>query len=401
MEQYQVLCRGQVVTGQSRELVAEKLESRLKLTPGNIRQILSGNVVTLKSRLSWPQAQTFQQQLRKLGLVTELLLQLNATCLKRGLVVNHKSTQVSSAGADRVSGWIIDKQFLPPLIFSSKFTGTMNAINNKLSLQVKRHNSRWSTLALVLFAVFAAYLLQNYFLRLTIFHFHWGTAATVSSLILLAGLVLWLPKLLQPPMFVSLYADHSLAPFVLNEQYRAIIGKRTFHLHNASGTVINTLDYRNKQVTLFDNDSTIIYSWDNEIGVEKSAQDTAQEFRGFLLDNTSLGSLLDGIGVLKKLLSPFIKFNPSKSPSIKSRSTVKVQWNKADALPIRDQSGRIVAEVYKTPEPALKIRGVQNSGEQINGNKSSDEQNNDEPVDDIQQFQLLAMAMVMMGDSLV
>ncbi|MBN4055691.1 hypothetical protein JYU12_02995, partial [bacterium AH-315-K03] len=108
----------------------------------------------------------------------------------------------------------------------------------------------------------------------------------------------------------------------------------------------------------------------NEKGLQEGGQDTAEQLRDMVLDNTAMGPLLNILHSVTTLLTPFSKKN----------STHHSQYKSTNALPIRDHKGKLVASVYKTPQPALRF--------------------NDHKLNNKQQLQLLAIGWVMMGSSL-
>ncbi|MBN4055495.1 hypothetical protein JYU12_01995, partial [bacterium AH-315-K03] len=197
MEQYQVITRGQVLKEHSQQSVIQQLQRHFTLSEDAVKPLLCGKPISLRTKLSWQQAKQFQEQVQKMGLLTHLQLQLNPECLKQGLVPIHETSD-KKQGSEHY--WLYNKKQVASAIYASKQHSEIHTNNDISRFKVKQYNGRWNAIALIFLSVFVAYILQNYFLRLSIYYLHWSTAATILSLLLLVSIIVLLPKLAQLPL---------------------------------------------------------------------------------------------------------------------------------------------------------------------------------------------------------
>lgn len=371
MEQYQVITRGKLAKGHSQHAVSQTLQDHLKLSDQILSKIFSGKPKLLKSQQTWSQAQNTQKQLHRLGLTTELRLQLNAECLKQGLVsvsstansitdidINKIEDSKTSTLGDRT--WVYNSNKVSPLIFSpSGKTHLKPQTGNSSSIAVQ-HSGYWGGLGLLMMSIYIALTLQDYFLRWTSSQLHWTTAASILSLALVVLCVLILPKLTQKPLLVSFFnkqkdTNSAFPDLVLSEEYRYVIGKKNYQLNNFNAEIIGRIEHKSKTVSLFNTSLEKLYYWDNEKGIHQEAVDTMEQLKDNLMDNTAIGSIFNSILLLKKIRSLFIKEVEPKSLSFAPK----------DALPIRDSAGVLIAAVFKTPKMALRVYSNEITGEEL------------------------------------
>lgn len=387
MEQYQVITRGKLAEGHSQHAVSDRLQSHLKLSEKALSKVFSGKPILIKSQQTWNQAQGVQKKLYRIGLNTELRLQLNSSCLEQGLVYSSPSKNMSSnTDIDTVYNeteqpsspplsdhtWLYSRDKTSPLIYTPSGKVHLKSQTGNSSILAVQHSGYWGGLALLLMSVYIALTLQEYFLRWTTSQLNWDTLASILSILLVVLCILILPKLVQKPLLVSFInkkkdTDLTESELILSEEYRYVIAKKRYQLNNAKGVLVGSIEHKSKTVSLFNPSFEKSYSWDNEKGIQQEAIDTLEQLKDNLIDNTAIGSIFNSIIMLKRVPTLFTE----------KVETENLSFSNKDALPIRDNAGKLVAVVYKTPKAALQVYSQEITSEQL--------------------LQLQAMAWVIMG----
>ncbi|MFV8781180.1 hypothetical protein ACNKU7_02045 [Microbulbifer sp. SA54] len=347
MEKYQVITRGRVVEGRSVEHVGLNLQKQFGLEPSVANRLLSGKVVTIKKKLDWASARSWQQKLTKVGLRTELKIQFTPECFKAGITETTKHSK--STKHDQTILIPESHRIAPPLV-SLPHTQEIKTQRGQSAVKLDTYSAYWNPLVLLLACTFVGLILQRYLLHFLSVHLQQNLLVTISGIAFLLLTIICLPRWLQPRQLYSLSDSQHQERIAVLEQCNTKIGRIQHRIYNDNGTHIASLQHSAESAELCDAGGMQLFQWHRHIRVTHSGQELANQIRDQLLENTALGTVATYSEYLGKLFG-FMR----RKRAGKATHNGDQQWLLDSARPVLNAGGNLVALVYLEPEPAIKL----------------------------------------------
>lgn len=366
MERFKLVFLGERV-GPHASLPLEKHMSMLPFASTTIEKLRCGKPLAIKSNLELTDAMSVRAKLEKIGLATELRLQLSAECFELGVQRNDVGISMApvsisarnqvvapTLAKDRISPVTkgnLEKEVMElapllarPLVARKPDTYKISSKSTGESISLKASSFKFGDLFIIGLCVYFALTLQTYVTLLVAYYGPSHTFASIISVIFLILLIFCFPKIMQPLDVVEV-ADRKTDEMVeMVERQTFLLGGTKWYWTNQQGDRDGEMSINAKQAT-FESSNGKEYYWDSTAKLEESSEEALDNIQDAILDGSPLDSLISMFELLKKAVGHLGGGNATK----------KTNWKSEPATVIVDEAGAPVALVYQAPNMAYKI----------------------------------------------
>jgi hypothetical protein len=354
-------------------LSLDKHFSLLPFGAATIEKLTSGKPVTMKSNLELDGAMKIKAKLTKLGLSTQLRLQLTSECLAQGLLLDDvgvsmlpqsfasrerrskagsNSDTQSNLSAKKLSEtrstdqrvMVLAPMLKKPLIARKPSKLSISNHMSVQSLSVESSSFKFGDLWLIALCVYFGINLQSYVTWVFIYYGPSNMLASILSVVFLIAITFCFPKIIQPLDCVSIVDQKTQSLIELVESQNFFLGVAKWRLFDYALEPIGELIVSTNKAQLECNTGKEYY-WSSTSKLNDTSEDALSNIQDAILEETQLGIFLTALGYLTKIGSYFVKPNADQ----------KVIWGDLSATVITDEAGAPVALIYDHPSLAYKI----------------------------------------------
>ena len=309
-ERFRLITTGKLSPEGNKDRICQYFINKKGLSASNAQSIFTGRPVTLAKNLDWEKAELIKKNFYKLGLIADIRLQFNSTCLTNGLVdatTGAEPTQNESAG--EFIRYTPSK--INPALFLPKQESTITNNSGAIKQIISHHCSQWNALVLFIAGLYIALGIENYVLRVLSLLIDTNIVVTITGITLFIAIAYLFPKFCQPRQLLTI-RDGQKNILIVEEVMSFSFRQKLYIFRNEDGEIVGKMIRGRKESYLEDADGGQVYSTDSRITVADGASNFADSVSGEFISNTSVGNALNIIEFTKKAFSVLSKKNLNK-----------------------------------------------------------------------------------------
>lgn len=350
-ERFRLITTGKLSSGGNEVRVRNYFINEKGLSTQAVENIFSGRTITLAKDLGWEKAETIQTNLDKLGLATDIRLQLDSACLTSGLVdVSQKENNSSKPeGSGEFIRYSADK--INPALFLPRQESTIKSNSGTVKQIISHHTSQWNTFILFIAALYIALGIENYLLHILSHAIKTDIVVTISGIIVFIAIALLMPKLCQPKLLLTI-RDGQKNILIIEEILSFSFKQKRYLFRNETGEIIGIMFRGRSESRLEDNAGNLCFSIDKRIKVEEGASTLADRVSVEFISNTSVGSVVNIFDFSRRIFS-FTRNKLNKKPLTHNGGN-----------PVFDATGKHIANFNSDQASLYMISPPDNDSEQ-------------------------------------
>ena len=265
----------------------------------------------LAKDLGWDKAETLQSNLHKLGLASNIRLQLDDACLSSGLVdISQKDNTTTSESSGEFIRYTADK--INPALFLPRQESSIKSNSGTVKQIISHHTSQWNALILFVAGLYIALGIENYLLHILSHAIKTDIVVTISGIIVFIAIALLMPKLCQAKLMLTI-RDGQKNVLIIEERRSFSFKQKCYLFRNETGEIIGKMFRGRSESRLEDNLGHVLFSINKKIKVDEGASALADKVSVEFISNTSVGSLVNLMEFSRKLFS-FTRKKLNKKP---------------------------------------------------------------------------------------
>jgi len=345
-EQYNLVCRGELVHGFSQSTVAPEIEKLLKVKKNIALRIFDKKPRIIKRKVTWRQAIRYQHLFKTIGLVIHVNVILNADIFRESLIPQDvdNSATVEKQAHDTDLNRSLNNSFVLmkfsisrfiPSVFSSAHKESITDKEEKSWFRLESHSYTLNPKFLLLISLITSLIIQKYSSLLIVQHIT-EQASTLISLVIFFLIILLLPKAMSPNRIFTLRNSTNDSAYVLCTQVPNLDPFiDDYNIYTGNDKLIATVKNNrlNNKLTCQSPDGNILYSSTEEYDVDDVTKSAAREMRDELFDFSILQYISLFFSRLKKIALWFRKET--------------YVYKKSDTFVIRDSSTNKIGYFYR------------------------------------------------------
>ncbi len=342
MERWTLSTCGKTLEGANPSDVKKSL-SAMGLPQTLISSIFSGEKLVLKRRAALSDVKKLAASLKRCGLQTNVMLNLNRDVFEQGL-------QAINPDPERDVSWPIyvfnDRPVTPSLI-GLQGESAISDLDTRDSYKLRNNSYFWHSKFLLVSLLIGGFVCETYFVRVSAELLGWQSAATALGVLLLAFCVFVMPRLLQPLSHFSIASNTpSFQSFSTIEKTVLFIGKRRFSVYDEVGAELATIERNASSAILSLERELGAYYWDKSYSLANIGDRAVEGIQSGVVQDVGVSIFSDYFQWFEKLFGVFRKRLEAKD----------VNWDSENGHVILDQDNKVMAMVYPHPHPAIKLR---------------------------------------------
>jgi len=342
-EKYNLITKGELLEGFTREVVAPGLALLFKVDEQLISRIFSNKAQVIVKNITWEQALRYQKKLKSIGLIIYLDVILKAELFRDSLIPVAEHDNVDSSKIPSLQFMIFDNKKLNPIIAYPPQTETIYNIKEIPQFKLQSFNHKINFKFILILSLIASLLIQKYFTMIIVWYFS-GPLVTAISIVLFFLVTLLLPKIMIPNRIFTLRESKHDKPCLLciqNSSYNLFID--SYKIYSPEGDYLATINH-NKLKSYYqciDEQGHVLFTSSEEHNIDDFTKGVTKDLRDELFDFSIL-AYINSVSVYYKKFKAWIKQQPH-------------EYSREDAYFIRDKNQKKTAYFYRGKNSAIEL----------------------------------------------
>lgn len=329
-EKFRLVTVGKLAPEGDKNKIAQYLVKHKKLNIEFVKKIFSGQPVVLAKALDWEKAKTFQANFLKLGLLTDIRLQLDRECLVNSLKeapklstqeATQSSTDVEHSPQPAPSRLYLkfDTNHVKPTLLAPATESEVIDENEEIKQRLSLHRIQLNPLMLVVVGLFLALAIEMYVLELATKTVTNNTLSSILGIVVFIGILVFFPKLSQTRQLVTLHGSNSKNDLIVEELFSSSFNEKEYLFRNGNGELVGHV-MRTRRFAYYENiDGETLFSMDSENEVKEGATEFNKDVSQELVDNSPIGSALTIFETTKRAYTKLIQREKNRLQTIETQ----------------------------------------------------------------------------------
>lgn len=329
-EKFRLVTVGKLAPEGDKNKIAQYLVKHKKLNIEFVKKIFSGQPVVLAKALDWEKAKAFQANFLKLGLLTDIRLQLDRECLVNSLKeapkpstleATQSSTGVEHSPQPAPSRLYLkfDTNHVKPTLLAPATESEVIDENEEIKQRLSLHRIQLNPLMLVVVGLFLALAIEMYVLELATKTVTNNTLSSILGIVVFIGILVFFPKLSQTRQLVTLHGSNSKNDLIVEELFSSSFNEKEYLFRNGNGELVGHV-MRTRRFAYYENiDGETLFSMDSENEVKEGATEFNKDVSLELVDNSPIGSALTIFETTKRAYTKLIQREKNRLQTIETQ----------------------------------------------------------------------------------
>ncbi len=342
-EKYNLITKGELLAGYSKEVVCPRLALLFKVDEQSISRIFVNKKIILKKNVTWERALQYREKLKNIGLLIYIDVILKANNFRESLVSVENKSDVDENIAVSSKFLYFDNKKINPVIAYLPHTETIYDKKEIPQFNLQSFNHKINFKFIIIVSLVTSLLIQKYIAMILVSLFS-GTVVTVMSVIIFILIVLFLPKIMMPNRIFTLRESKKDIPYLLciqNSSYNIFID--SYLIYSPSGDYLTTIT-NNKLKSFyqcFDEHDNIVFTSSEEHDIDDFTKGVTKDLRDEIFDFSVL-TYLNSLSKQYKKFQSWLKKQPQT-------------YLREDAYIIRDNKHKKIAYYYRDKNSAIEL----------------------------------------------